>query len=430
MPAVPLFTRITRMPRAAEQPEWVKSLRSGIKASAPRGWLVSNDHGRIRLEVHDQTVGKKQSVALPYRWHQDDWADALARIREIIAAYATGGLTLKAAADYGQKVSSYHRSDWSEALKDFADYKVPDQVTERTFKTKYLPALEPAVALLNGRSAPKDGKQLCDVVLEPWKGKDTMHRHMWQALTQFLNYCVDELDFKAAWRPPARRLKRAKKTDATGKKRQSKVDGYPLTDAQILRLLESLPEDESGRRWKFAFQLMAVYGLRPEDLRYLVTRNGGDELWSLYEKSKGGLAGDCTEPRLLHPLLVRDLDGPLNWNLRQRVHLREALPSLGGAGHAGEACGTYLRRQKAWQSLRQEVAMEGQKLVPYSFRHRYSYAAHTRSRADGSYRSPKQIADAMGHDLDTHLRSYSRFTTRDQKASFDDDTVIDALIVV
>ena len=69
--------------------------------------------------------------------------------------------------------------------------------------------------------------------------------------------------------------------------------------------------------------------------------------------------------------------------------------------------------------------MEGQKLVPYSFRHRYSYVAHTRPLSDGGYRTPKQIADAMGHDLETHLHSYSRFATRDLKAAFDDDSAID-----
>jgi len=49
---------------------------------------------------------------------------------------------------------------------------------------------------------------------------------------------------------------------------------------QIIRLLESFPDDEAGNKWKFAFQLMATYGLRPEDLRYIHTRNGGKEiLW-------------------------------------------------------------------------------------------------------------------------------------------------------
>ncbi len=168
---------------------------------------------------------------------------------------------------------------------------------------------------------------------------------------------------------------------------------------------------------------MAVYGLRPEDLRYLTTRRGGKELWSEYEKSKGGTEGDCTEERKLLPLFVHDVDGPVNWNLRQRVHLREELPPLGPPGHAGEACGTYLRRQPVWKSLRLKAKDEGEKLVPYSFRHRYSYVAHTRPQDDGKPRAAKVIADAMGHDLATHLHSYTGFKSRDLESAFDDDTL-------
>ena len=40
-----------------------------------------------------------------------------------------------------------------------------------------------------------------------------------------------------------------------------------------------------------AFQCIAVFGLRPEDLRNIHTRKGGQEMWSNYEKSKGGKKG-------------------------------------------------------------------------------------------------------------------------------------------
>ena len=35
------------------------------------------------------------------------------------------------------------------------------------------------------------------------------------------------------------------------------------------------------------------------------------------------------------------------------------------------------------------------------------------------YRSPKKIAEAMGHSLDTHLLSYARFDSKDLVKSFD-----------
>ena len=36
-----------------------------------------------------------------------------------------------------------------------------------------------------------------------------------------------------------------------------------------------------------------------------------------------------------------------------------------------------------------------------------------------SKRAPKQIADAMGHDLNTHHNSYARFTVKDLEQAFD-----------
>ena len=60
---------------------------------------------------------------------------------------------------------------------------------------------------------------------------------------------------------------------------------------------------------------MAVYGLRPEDLREIHTKQNGAELWTSYQKSKGGRKGETTEPRQLFPIWVLDIDGtPVDWN--------------------------------------------------------------------------------------------------------------------
>ena len=84
--------------------------------------------------------------------------------------------------------------------------------------------------------------------------------------------------------------------------------GYRIPDAQKIRLLDSFPVDDVGNKWRFVFQCMAVYGLRTEDLRHIETRNGGQEIWSNYEKFKGGKKGDEIEPRHLYPLLAHDVD--------------------------------------------------------------------------------------------------------------------------
>ncbi len=68
---------------------------------------------------------------------------------------------------------------------------------------------------------------------------------------------------------------------------------------------------------------MAFYGLRPEDLRSIHTRNGCQELWTNYEKSKGGKRGAKTEVRRLYPLLVHDIDGVINWHLKEQLAIFE-----------------------------------------------------------------------------------------------------------
>ena len=100
------------------------------------------------------------------------------------------------------------------------------------------------------------------------------------------------------------------------------------------------------------------------------------------------------------------------------------LPPLGKEDNTGDACRTYLSRRKVWEAIRKEVSIGNQELIAYSFRHRYAYYGHNRPKADGSFRAPKQIAEAMGHTLDTHLLSYSRFRTKKITSAFDETSLL------
>ena len=100
------------------------------------------------------------------------------------------------------------------------------------------------------------------------------------------------------------------------------------------------------------------------------------------------------------------------------------LTPFGKEGNAGDACRTYLSRREFLEAIRKEVSRNNQELNVYSFRHRYAYCGHNRPKADGSYRAPKQIAEAMGHKLDTHLLSYSRFQTKDFARAFDETSLL------
>jgi len=143
--------------------------------------------------------------------------------------------------------------------------------------------------------------------------------------------------------------------------------GYPLSDAQILQILDNLPQGEKHNHWRFTIHLCAIYGLRPEDLRYLRIKDGkdGSELWATYQKSMGGNKGAKTEPRKLHPLLVRDADGyAIDWKLQARLQVGEKLPPLNSEGNGSEVLSRDLRRRAVWLSMREDAKRQGEQLTP------------------------------------------------------------------
>ena len=97
----------------------------------------------------------------------------------------------------------------------------------------------------------------------------------------------------------------------------------------------------------------------------------------------------------------------------QRIQISEELPSIGKNGQAGQSIRRYLRNKPMWLTIKKQAELEGQNLVPYSFRHRYSKQLHK------THLRPKQIADCMGHDLKTHLLHYARFISDDMSKEFD-----------
>ena len=364
------------------------------------GWSVREDYGKIVIR-HRPT---NQRAPVGFKWNEKDWPDALARIRNIYSLFNQGDNLKEAAKKASGKAPKLtHQYNWQDLINDYREHK-GTRVKEETWKKKYIPVFTYALKALKSRKAPTNGPDLSDVCLKNWDKGTRQRQIMSQSLNGLLKFAVWRKSYPHCWLPSS------EPETVTTEKRV----GYPLTDSQILRLIESLPKGPVHERWKFAIQLLAVYGLRPEDLRYLITRNKGRELWSMYRKSKGGSKGQKTEPRRLYPLLVYDIDGSIEWNLLDRLHAGENLPSLGKEGKASHAVKTYLNRRQMWNTIKEEAKKEYQVLTPYSFRHRFSAEGHARGGVS------KVIADGMGHVLDTHLSSYARFTTKNMEQSFDD----------
>ena len=149
-----------------------------------------------------------------------------------------------------------------------------------------------------------------------------------------------------------------------------------------------------------------MYGLRPEELRHLLIKDGvsGAKLWTTYQKSMGGTKGAKTEPRRLRPLFLRDADGSaIDWRLQARLQVGEQLPLLNRESDGGQAVNQYLRRRKVWMTLRDEAEHQDEQLTPYSFRHRYAKGMHAANVPIAN------ICEAMGHTIEVHLKSYARF---------------------
>ena len=376
------------MPRLSQTEPWIKPFRQQIAATCGDSWYVRNNRGRIRLEVRDTGT-----VSLPYEWTARGSALALPRIQQIFKRWNGGQITLAAAAQNADTSSSHQKLDFNELLAKYRAF-VPN-AGDKTWQYNYLPVLKNCATAFKDRP-PVDGEALAMQCLKQWEQGSRMRQNSRQKLYGFLNWAVQRGHLKPIYAPPATLPEVLK----------PKRVGYPLTDAQILQLLDNLPEGEAHDRWRFAIQLCAVYGLRPEELRHLRIKDGanGAELWTIYQKSMGGTKGAKTEPRRLHPLLVRDADGSaIDWNLQARLQVGEALPPLNRDGDGGQAINQYLRRRKVWMSLRDEAEHQGEQLTPYSFRHRYAKGMHAANIPIAN------ISEAMGHTIEVHLKSYARF---------------------
>ena len=377
------------MPRLVQTDVWVKPFRRQVAVTCGERWQPRNCRGRLRLEV--KGVG---SVTLPYAWSEEGAAKALPRIQQICKRFADGAVSLKAAAQSTETASSRHKIDFSALVEEFREFK--PNVSDATWDDKYRKVLSNCADLFEGQP-PKDGTELCMDALRQWKQGSRSRQLARQNLFSFLKWAVGRGHLKSLYMPPAELIEI----------RNPKRIGYALSDVEIIHLLDALPTGHSHEPWKFAIQLCAVYGLRPEELRNLAIKNGPleAELWTNYRKSKGGKRGDRTEPRQLHALLIKDSQGiALDWKLEDRFKAGERLPPLGQTGNAGTALGQYLRRKDKWQKLKAEAATKDEELVSYTFRHRYAKESHAAGIPVAD------IASAMGHSIQVHLQNYARFT--------------------
>ena len=392
------------MPQTNKKEEWVQHYKKQLKVFLPKnsGWYISNNGGNIKIEV--KSGGKKETKTLPYAWNEQEMAVAIEEIKQIYKRYVEGSVhTLAAATSIAAIDNSTNEPSWREIIESYREF-VPFASNKTWLKSYYvepklvgkrkvLPVLNQVIRLMKSNKKPINGTELMIQALRQWQQGSRSRQISRRVLKGFLQWAVVQGKIENNFAPPAT-LPETKKP---------KRIGFAMSDLQIISLIDNEKDD----KWKFALQLLGTYGLRPVELKYLKIKEGieGKELWSMYQKSKGGTKGEKTKPRRLEPLYLVNAEGKaMDYKLQTRVEFGEALPTLGSNdGEVAMALRTRLRRNKLWNLYRIETQDVGEVLVPYSFRHRYAKQSH-------AAKFPlSNICKAMGHTQDVHFQNYSKF---------------------
>jgi len=377
------------MARSAIAPVWVQGLRAQLRSTVGPAFRVGEQRGKAKLDVR-YSDGSRGTAVLPVQWLPAH-ARTIQELVERVAQQLALGRTLKQALESITGVTPQAPAPSAAAdgrpliaaWEAFGHYKVTrNRIKQQTWDTVYaqtgkrLEVIAPQV---------QDAKSLLTLAGEAWEPGMRRRQTVLQHLAAMCRWAVEnELLPADRWTPPPS-LK-----SFVGDRNTRRADGVPLTDDQILKLLEGLPHDEAGHRWRFAVQLMAAYGLRPVELMHLRVAPDG-VVWCLYEKRSGGGKTQKRQLRALHPEWAEE------WELVKRLDEGEQLPPFGGG--VAEAARRYLMRHAVWQQL----AATG--VTCYGFRHGYALRAHQ------SYGLSVRVAAAlMGHSPETHQRCYGTWT--------------------
>lgn len=386
------------MPRSSA---WVRVLRSGLSHSLSQagcysGITVNEKRGKARVNITEALgQGRRRQVVLPIDWapeNVDAIRDAALSLYHQLAAgqplaAAVGAVAAQPEDDSGALGSP----DWPALVEAFRERKLGSgDIKPTTWANVYARRMKVIAAAAERAASPVE---LLEAITAPWADQPGCRGRqlLVQQTAALLRWGVDTGRLAPEWAPPL------DLAAYVGRKRDFTTVTTPLAVDDIQALVSEIPD----ARWRYAFQLLAAYGLRPEELHHLELRNG--RLWCSYSKisSRGR-----TEPR---PLRLLPCDSwAAAWNL-EASYRPSRLPPL-KSGLVAEAMGLYMRRRPLWRDLRRRYEAQGEKLVLYSCRHAYAHRAHTLC----PMLPTKFIAAAMGHSLETHLAAYSRWIANDE----------------
>lgn len=380
---------------------WVTVLRAGLSHSLSQegcrsGITVNEKRGKARVNISEALGdGRRRQVPLSIDWAPEN-VDAireatLAIYRGLVAGQPVEVAIEAVAGEPEAGISNAGPINWPALIEAFRERKLGSgEIKPTTWTNIYARRMKVILAAVDRAETPV---QLLEAIAAPWASQPGCRGRQLQVqqTAAILRWGVDTGRLPVEWAPPL------DLSPYVGRKREAAAVTTPLAVGEILALVETIPDS----KWRYAFQLLSAYGLRPEELQHLELRGG--RLWCTYSKisSRGR-----TEPR---PLRLLPCDRwAAEWNLEANFQADRLPPMKPGLG--ADAMGLYMRRRELWTELRQRYEAEGEKLVLYSCRHAYAHRAHTLC----TMLPTKFVAAAMGHSLETHLAAYSRWIGDDE----------------
>ena len=389
------------------------ALKASLKsAGIPRGWSVTEHRGRVKLRVRTGAgaSGPQWNKTLPIAWE----IGCIGPVTELLITLhkATSSEPPRSLAEAWAELHPEPTAsnalgrpalitgiNWSGIAAAFYGDRAQNgtQVGPRTLamEKRYC---DQAIALLAAHQPPTTPYKLIDATIRAggWSNKPRARQQCVGAITRLLTYGVDHESLSSDWLlPQHQKLKLA----GNGKPEQKKEIAI-LSDLQILALLETI----TTREWHNLILVMAIYGLRPEELMHLQPRlnptTNRQQMWCSYQKAAGGRTKKTqTEPRWLQAIPLSGPTGTIPAT-DLAASFEAGLMTFPPLKDRGEAVSQYLRRLPLWRQWSAEFEAKGQSLRPYSFRNSYSVRAHLRGIPGAS------VARAMGHSEKTHSAHY------------------------
>jgi len=400
------------MPVKSNNEDWILAIRVFIKDTLGASWQITKNKNKVMLGIRFKD-GSRTYTYLPYKWQRSNQGKIRDFIEQVHTLRVKKRVGIKEAIERVKlnapkdEIKKANKTDFKlilESWTKWGEYLTTQtgKVSESTFKKSYAQTFK----ILNNCSTAEDvDSLLMNVGQQHESGCRTRQQNVRRVAACLRWACSSKGKFildPDVWTPPVE----GQLGDFIGRKSrelQIKSDNptTPISDEDFLLLLESMKEKLNDKnanvraqaeKWDLALRLTRVFGLRPIELQYLqIRRNGKDCLWCIYPKQTSNYA---TKPRRLFPIHKNWCD---EWKLIEKVRSGAPLPSMKTGG--GQAFGTYFRFNKTWNKLKEEKG-----ITAYSLRHAWAVVAHEKYNLNAAI-----LAPAMGHSVEVHNRSYSRW---------------------